>query len=205
MSLATAVAVVGFTVAVFFTPIWTGFEQERTGVSAITGYTPEQVRTVSARILADVVIGPPEFAAAIDGQPVLDVAERAHMVDVYNVMRVFEALVAVAFLTLIAIAWKKRRHGWMWRAVARGSGTLAIFGIVVGIAVVFFFDQAFLVFHLIVFPKGNFAFDPRTERLTQLFEDQFWTETSVGIALVGVVVAIGITLLARRRAGRLVD
>ena len=34
-------------------------------------------------------------------------------------------------------------------------------------------------FHRIFFAGGTYLFDPRTERLVQLFPDQFWSETSI--------------------------
>ncbi len=201
-SLATVIVAIGFTVAAFFNPLWIGFEQERAGVPAITGYTPAQVQAATGSILADLLVGPPEFAAAVNGQPVLDAAERSHMVDVRTVLLGFGILVGAALIALAVIVVANRRSAWVWRAVARGSGALVLVGIVVGVAVLFFFDAAFLLFHLVFFPQGNFSFDPRTERLTQLFPDRFWTETSIGIAVVGLAIAVAVTLVARRRATR---
>ena len=205
VSLATVIAVIGLVIAAFFNPLWIGFEQERVGVPAITGYTPDQVHAVTGSILADLFVGPPNFAAAVNGQPVLDAAERSHMVDVRSVLLGFVIVVGIASAALVAILAAKRRRAWAWRAVARGSGTLVLVGIVVGVAVLFFFDTAFLLFHVVFFPQGNFSFDPRTERLTQLFPDQFWTETSIGIAALGLTLAIAVTVFARRRASRLAD
>lgn len=90
----------------------------------------------------------------------------------------------------------------MWRAGARGSAALALVGIVIGVVALFFFDAAFLLFHRVFFPQGNFSFDPRTERLTQLLPDQFWTETSIGITIVGLAIALTVTFVARRLKGR---
>ena len=67
----------------------------------------------------------------------------------------------------------------------------------------FFFDAAFLLFHLVVFPQGNFSFDARTQRVTQLFPGQFWSETSIGIAVVGLTTSSVVTLAAHRRTARL--
>ena len=202
---ATVIVIVGLTVVLFFNPLWIAFEQNRTGVPGITSYTPDQVRSATDSILADLIFGPPEFAVAVDGAPVLDAAERAHMVDVRNVLTTFGGLVAIATLTLGAVVAVNRRAAWLWRAVARGSGALALVGVVVGVAVLFFFDAAFLIFHQVFFPQGNFSFDPRTERLTQLFPDQFWTETSMAIAVVGLTIAVAVTLASRRRAAHLAD
>jgi integral membrane protein (TIGR01906 family) len=200
---ATVIAIVGVTVALFFNPLWIGFEQDRSGVPGITGYTPDQVRAVTGSILADLFLGPPDFDAAVDGQPVLDAAERSHMVDVRNVLLPTTILFGAAIAALAALLATNMRRAWLWRAIGLGSGALTVAGIVVGIGVVFFFDAAFLLFHLVFFPQGNFSFDPRTQRLTQLFPDQFWTETSTAIAIVGLAIAAAVTLAARRRAASL--
>ena len=199
----TVLAILGVAIALFFNPIWIGFEQERSGVPEITGYTADQVRAVTGSILADLFLGPPAFDATVNGRPVLDAAERSHMVDVRNVVlpAAIGFAVAVAGLALLLVTnW---RRAWLWRAIPVGSGALTLAGVVIGIAVLFFFDAAFLLFHLVFFPQGNFSFDPRTQRLTQLFPDQFWTETSIAIAVTGLAIAAAVTLVARRRAAQL--
>lgn len=201
--IAAVIVIIGVAVAAFFNPLWIGFEQERSGVPAITGWTSEQVRTATGSILADVLIGPPLFAAAVNGSPVLDAAERSHMVDVRNVVLPTAMVFAIAVALLAALFATNRRRAWFWHAIAVGSGTLTVLGVAVGIAVLFFFDTAFLLFHLIFFPQGNFSFDPRTQRLTQLFPDQFWTETAIAIAVVGLLIAVSMTVVARRQAARL--
>lgn len=197
------IAILGVTVALFFNPLWIGFEQERAGVPAITGYTPNQVRAVTGSILADLFVGPPEFTVAVDGQPVLDAAERSHMVDVRNVLLPVTILFGAAIAVLAVLLATSRRRAWFWRAIAWGSSALALAGIVVGIALVFFFDAAFLLFHRVFFPQGNFSFDPRTQRLTQLFPDQFWTETSIAMAIAGLTIAIVMSRIAWQQASRL--
>ena len=197
------IAIVGLVVALFFNPLWISFAQDRAGVPAITGYTLEQVREVTGSLLSDAIVGPPDFTVQMNGQPVLDPAERSHMVDVYNVMRIFEGGVGLAVLALAFIVWTNRRSRWVWHAIARGAASLALAGVVIGVAVLFFFDAAFLLFHLVFFPQGNFLFDPRTERLTQLFPDQLFSETSIALATVGLVIAVAVALAARRQATRL--
>ena len=201
--IAAVIVILGVAVATFFNPLWIGFEQERSGVPAITGWTSEQVRSATGSILADLLFGPPSFAVAVNGQPVLVAAERSHMVDVRNVLLASVVILGVAFALLAALFATNRRRAWFWHAIAAGSGALTVVGVVVGVAVLFFFDAAFLLFHLIFFPQGNFSFDPRTQRLTQLFPDQFWTETAMAIAVLGLLIAAGVTVVARRQAGRL--
>lgn len=200
VSVSSAVVLVAASIAAFFNPLWIDFEQQRATVPAITGYTLDQVRIATGSILASLLFGPSDFAVALNGQPVLNAAERSHMVDVRTVLLGFGIVVAVAIVALVTIVAANRRNAWLWRAVARGSGALAVVGVVVGVAVVFFFDAAFELFHLVFFPQGNFSFDPRTARLTQLFPDQFWTETSIAIAVFGLSLAVLVTLAARWQA-----
>ncbi|HXH25528.1 MAG TPA: DUF1461 domain-containing protein [Vicinamibacterales bacterium] len=201
--LATVVVIVGIAVGLFFNPLWIGFEQERLGVPAMTGWTPEEVGATTSALLADLFIGPPSFTVTVDGEPVLDAAERSHMVDVRNVVLPAALAVVAALVVLAALAVTGRQRAWFWRAVAAGSGALAVVGVVVGIVLLLFFEQAFLVFHLVLFPQGNFSFDPRTHRLTQLFPDQFWLETAIGAAVVGLLIAVVLAVAARRRVARL--
>lgn len=197
--LSAILVIVGLAVAAFFNPLWIAFEQDRTGVAAITGFTPGQVQGVTGSILADLFFGPPAFAVSVNGRDVLDAAERSHMVDVRAVLLPALLVLAVATMAGAILVARYRRERWLWRAVGRAAGALTVIGVVVGIGVLFFFDAAFLLFHLVFFPQGNFSFDPRTERLTQLFPEQFWTETTIGVAAVGLALAAVVALLARRQ------
>jgi len=175
----------------------------RAGVPAIISFTPEEVRTATGAILTDLILGPPDFAVTIDGEVVLGPTERSHMVDVRNAFLPLAGLLAVVTVALAAVLAVNRRRAWVWRAVARGSAALVAVAVIGGVAVVFFFDAAFLLFHLVFFPQGNFMFDPSTQRLVQLFPEQFWIESAIGIALVGLALALAVTVLARRRTTRL--
>lgn len=204
-ALSAVIAILGVAVALFFNPLWIGFEQDRTGVPALTGYPPDTVRAVTGSILGDLFIGPPDFAVTVGGQPVLDAAERSHMVDVRNILLPATILFAAVIGLLGVLLATSGRRAWLWRGIAWGSGAVAVTGVVVDVAVVFFFDAAFLLFHQVFFPQGNFSFDPRTQRLTQLFPDQFWTETSIAIAVVGMLIAVTVSIVARRQAARVDD
>jgi len=198
-AVATPCVVVGLAVLLFLNPIWVGFDQDRSDVSVLTGYTPAQVRDVTGSILSDLVFGPPNFNVTLDGKPVLDASERSHMADVRKVLMSlgFVALLAAILLIVAGVASRLRRS--FWRAAAAGARVLTIGVVVVGVAFALFFDQAFLLFHEIFFAPGTFMFDARTEKLVQLFPDQFWSETSVAIA--GAV--LGLSVLVWKVAERL--
>lgn len=200
VAIASVIAIIGVTIALSFNPVWVGFAQDRAGVAEITGYSPAQVRTVTGAILSDVILGPPQFTVEVEGQPVLTDTERGHMVDVFDVVRGALAVLAVAVAALIVVFATNRGKAWPWRAVAAGSGVLVTIGVVIGIAVVFFFDAAFLLFHRVFFAQGNFTFDPRTQRLVQLLPDQFWTESVTAVTVTALALAVVVTLVARRQA-----
>ena len=202
VGLATVLACVGLAIALFFNPVWVGFEQDRTNAAAWTGYTPDQVHVVTNDILREVYLGPGTFAQTVNGAPVFAERERSHMADVRRVVVVFFGAALLAALFLLVSGLFSRGGAWWWRAVSRGAALLAIGGGIVGVAFMFFFEQAFTIFHEIFFAAGTWTFDPATDRLVQLFPDAFWTETSVAIAIVGVVLTSTIWALARRLADR---
>jgi integral membrane protein (TIGR01906 family) len=197
--LATPCAVVGVAVLLFLNPIWVAFDQDRSNVTGLTGYTQPQVRQVTGSILSDMVFGPPKFDVAVNGTPVLDEREQSHMADVRAVLLELGLVALLAAVVLAAIGLASRGARWFWRAVRTGAVILAGGVVVVGLAFAVLFDQAFGLFHEIFFPPGTYLFDPRSERLVQLFPDQFWSETSV--ALAGAVLILA--LIAAAGAGRL--
>jgi len=197
-AVATPCVIIGVAVLLFLNPIWVGFDQDRTNAAGYTGYTPAQVHAVTGSILSDLVFGPPRFDVAVNGAAVLEPRERGHMADVRTVLLSLGLVALVATVLLLAVGLASRGRRWFWRAVGAGASVLVGGVIVVGVAFALFFDQAFELFHEIFFPPGTYLFDPRTDRLVQLFPDQFWSETSVAIAAAVLALALACALGARR-------
>ena len=202
VGLVTMLTLVGIAIGLFFNPAWVAFEQGRTHADLWTGYPSQTVRAVTDAVLGEVYLGPGTFTQSVDGAPVFNVKERAHMADVRGIVVAFFVLVLAAAAVLVAVGIRSRGAGWYWRAVARGAAILAVGAVVVGIAFALVFDQAFTLFHDLFFAAGTWSFDPATDRLVQLFPYDFWTETSVAIALVGLLLTVGTWAFARRRAAR---
>lgn len=192
VALSTILVIVGVSVALFLNPLWVGFEQERSGAAGYTGFTPAQVREVTGGVLRDLVIGPPGFAQAIDGVPVLTDRERAHMVDVRGTFLALGAVSLLAGLTLVNAWLASRGAGWVRRSVGAGAVLLAGAMVAGAVIVSVAFDQAFEVFHRLFFAGGTYTFDPSTDRLVQLFPQAFWVETSVavGVAILAISSAV---------------
>jgi integral membrane protein (TIGR01906 family) len=200
VAVATAVVITGASIALFFNPLWVSFEQGRANAAAYTGWTPGQVDAVTRDIVMEVWLGPGTFTQEVAGEPVFAARERSHMADVRGIVLAFYAFVALAAAALLVAGVASRRARWFRRAVAFGAGGLAIGAVVVGAAFLLFFDTAFTLFHELIFAAGTWSFDPATERLVQLFPYQFWTETSVAIAVVGLGLTLGVWAAARRWA-----
>lgn len=213
LSLATALVILGLTMIPFFTPAWIHSEQDRAGSALFTGYPPDEVHQVTDSIVHDLLFGGAfdvragciRLASCAGQPPVLDPAEVSHMRDVRGVFAGFAIAILASLAGLFAAAWRLRRspasaRAAAWGAVRRGAGSLAILLFVLGVVAVAAFDAAFELFHQLLFPGGNFNFDPRTEKLVQLFPEQFWSETSLTFGAAAIVVSIGVAWFARRRA-----
>jgi integral membrane protein (TIGR01906 family) len=199
VAIATAFVITGAAIALFFNPAWVSFAQGRTDAAGYTGWTAEQVDAVTRDIVIEVWFGPGTFAQEVGGQPVFEARERSHMADVRRVVLSFYAVVLAALLVLLVAGAASRGARWFRGAVALGAGGLAVGAVAVGTAFAVFFDRAFTLFHELFFAQGSWTFDPATDRLVQLFPDQFWTETSVAIAVVVLGLAILVWALVRPR------
>ena len=80
-------------------------------------------------------------------------------------------------------AWGAPRPPWAWWS----SG-------VVGLVA---FEPLFELFHRVFFPGGNWAFDPRTERLVQLYPYAFWQVTAAALGLLAMTLGVLVWLAAR--------
>ena len=216
VSLGAALLLLGVSILPFLTPAWIHFEQDRAGSAAFTGYDAATVSRATDSIVHDLLLGGDfavsaatpgcQGASACAPVQVLDSREVSHMQDVRGVFQGLALLVLASF-ALVAGAWlaARRRATWRmawWRAIGRGGRWLAVFMVVVGVLSVVAFDAAFEVFHELLFPAGSFSFDPRTERLVQLFPDQFWSETSLALGILALALSIAIAVIAVRRASR---
>jgi uncharacterized membrane protein len=65
---------------------------------------------------------------------------------------------------------------------------------VVGAIAAFAFDAAFLLFHQVFFPQGNFLFDPATSNLLRLYPDWYWQGITfrIGLSFIGLAAAVAV-------------
>lgn len=202
VGVSTALVLGAVSILPFLNPVWVGFEQERAQAAAWTGYDPADLRAATDAILSDLVLGPPRFDVQVGGQAVLTERERGHMRDVRGVFGGFFVAAGIGALALLAAfaATRGRDRAALWRRVSRAGGVVAVVTVAGGLAGLLFFDRAFILFHEVFFPQGNYLFDPRTDRLVQLFPESFWVESTIAVGVVLAVLAVGLALLGGRRA-----
>jgi integral membrane protein (TIGR01906 family) len=204
VALATALTLLGLAIPVFLNPVWVSFEQGRARADAWTGYAPSEVDRATGSVLHDLVLGPPAFDVRDDaGRPVLEERERSHLRDVRSVFGSAVAVIGLGVAALVGAAslgaaGGSSRRATVWRGVRLGARGLAVAVVGLGAVSLVAFDAAFELFHRLFFAGGTYSFDPRTDRLVQLFPDQFWSETTIALGVVLLVLAG----LADRLAGR---
>ena len=190
VGIATGVVILAVAIIPFLNPVWVSFEQGRARAEAWTGYSPAQLRQATDAILSDLIVGPPSFDVVVACGPVLNARERAHMTDVRGVFVGLAGLALVSVVVLLVSHRLSRGSGAFWPAVRRGAAVLAVGVLVAGVVGTFAFDAAFDVFHRLFFAGGSYTFDARTDRLVQLFPDQFWFETSLALGALMVLLCL---------------
>ena len=131
VALATALSILAVAILPFLTPAWLAVAQERADVTAWTGYTPAQVRTVTDALVRDLILGSQDFAVELDGQRVLGERERSHLRDVRGVLAGLGVLALVS-LALLLVAWRTMDRIQVARWIRTGALALAG-GTVIGI------------------------------------------------------------------------
>jgi integral membrane protein (TIGR01906 family) len=197
VAIGTAIVILSIAIGPFLSPAWVSFEQGRSDAAAWTGYSPPQLQAATGAILSDLVFGPPNFDVQVNGTPVLNARERGHMADVRRVF-VGLAILAAASAVLLVVAGRLG-SGRMARPVRAGAAGLAIVVVAIGLVGALAFDLAFEVFHRLFFAGGTYTFDPRTDRLVQLFPERFWFETSMAVGAFILLLCAGVWWLAGRR------
>jgi len=138
--------------------------------------------------------------------PLFTEDEYSHMADVRRVFDGAKLLVPAGMFIMALRMQRARGRGLdvMLRLVRNGAivASLAVAGI--GIVATFAFDAAFLLFHQIFFPQGNFLFDPATSNLVRLYPDWYWQGITLRVGLSFLALAAAVALAASiglRRAG----
>lgn len=124
--------------------------------------------------------------------------ELSHMTDVRRVFDGAKILIP-AGLFVMAIRLQRARSrnaATMFRLMRDGAIAAGVAVVVVGVIAAVAFDAAFLLFHQVFFPQGNFLFDPATSNLLRLYPDWYWQGITFRIGLSFIALAAAVAVAA---------
>ncbi|MHB1006987.1 MAG: lipoprotein intramolecular transacylase Lit [Chloroflexota bacterium] len=175
------------------------------GAAARTGLSANELHAVAAALAAHFRDGTPITLTIVKaGQVVPLFVEReiVHLRDVYNLVHFgLNALAAIfGYFVLFALAGMAWWRGRYWRSLAGYvlRGALLTLGVLVVVAfgVLFAFDQLFWMFHVVSFPNDFWILDPRQSYLLNLFAQNFFEDTTLGVAIATAVEAVTLALVS---------
>ncbi len=166
--------------------------------AAWLGTDPATAHSLSDRTVSELLFGPATFAfGGPAGSPFYDAAEIDHLRDARTLLWLLFGAATIAMLGIAVALVRSDRPGRIVRAVGLGGAATAGAVVVIGIVGLVAFDPLFELFHRIFFPGGNWAFDPRTERLVQLYPYAFWQVIAAALGVVAATIGVIVWLVAR--------
>ena len=204
VAFATAEVVLAASLLVLIQPAYLHAALDASGAARLLGVSPQDVHRLSDQTVRELLFGPGTFAfSGPAGTAFYDPFEAAHMRDVRVVLYAFLGTSAVAAVGLVLALARAGDRRWVWIAVGRGAFVLAASMTAAGLFALLAFDRAFELFHRVFFPGGNWAFDPNSQRLVQLYPLSFWQLTSAALGALTIGGGLAVWWVARRRASRL--
>jgi uncharacterized membrane protein len=118
------------------------------------------------------------------------------MADVRRVFDSVKILIPAGMFVMALRMQRARARGLasLLRLIRNGAIAAGVAVAVVGTVAAVAFDAAFLLFHQIFFPQGNFLFDPATSNLLRLYPDWYWQGITlrIGLSFIGLAAAVAV-------------
>lgn len=130
--------------------------------------------------------------------PLFTEDEYSHMADVRGVFDAVKILIPAGMFVMALRMQRARARSLeaMLRLIRDGSVAAGLAVAAIGIIAALAFEPAFLLFHQVFFPQGNFLFDPTTSSLVRLYPDWYWQGITFRIGLSFVAVAAAAAVAA---------
>lgn len=172
--------------------------------AAWLGMDPAAVHVVSDRTVDELLFGPGTWAApGPDGiAPFFDATEVQHLRDVRQLLWWTFVVAALALIAILVLLERSVDGDQVMAAIGLGGALVAVTVVIAAIVGVVAFDPLFELFHQVFFPQGDWAFDPGTQRLVQLYPFRFWQVMAAALGVLMVLLGIGAWLATRWSLGR---
>ncbi len=171
--------------------------------AAWLGADTAMAQTLSDQTVAELLLGPGTFLiAGVDGGPFYDATEIGHLQDVRDLLWLVFLAAGLGLLGIVVMLARSTQPGRIVRAIGIGGALTAVTVAVIGLIGLVAFDPLFELFHQVFFPQGDWAFDPSTQHIVQLYPLLFWQVMSAALGLVAFVLGIVTWLVARLVRGQ---
>ena len=184
-----------------FNPWFVSSLQARHDVAEAFDTSQAEIDAVTGEFLGDLFTAG-SFDAELQGERLLDEAERSHMADVSRLVRILVLTVVIAIVVAALCGVLLRREPWRMASVLLLTASLlGAAALVVGLVFTVAFEPAFLAFHAVFFPPGTYLFAPGSNLIT-LFPEGFWFEATLiagATVVLSALVVLAIGLWGRRR------
>ncbi len=193
----TLLALIALTLGLFLLPPVVHLLLDLANASENLNVAAPVAHSLSDALVRDLLVGG-AFDVPLSGEPLLSASERSHLVDVGVLFRILMIAGTISLAVLTALFIRKRR--WFYQALHDGALLLGTGAALVGGAFALAFDATFTFAHELLFPAGNWTFNPATDRLVQLYPMNFWLLAAISfcVVLVGAA-ALGLSLARGRR------
>jgi|UniRef100_UPI00404B2F91 integral membrane protein (TIGR01906 family) len=193
----TLLALLALTLGLFLLPPVVHLLLDLANASESLNVAAPVAHSLSDALVRDLLVGG-AFDVPLSGEPLLSASERSHLVDVGVLFRILMIAGAASMAVLTTLFIRKRR--WFYQALHDGALLLGTGAALVGGAFALAFDATFTFAHELLFPAGNWTFNPATDRLVQLYPMSFWLLAAISfcVVLVGAA-ALGLSLARGRR------
>lgn len=193
----TLLALIALTLGLFLLPPVVHLLLDLANASENLNVAAPVAHSLSDALVRDLLVGG-AFDVPLSGEPLLSASERSHLVDVGVLFRILMIAGAISLAVLTALFIRKRC--WFYQALHDGALLLGTGAALVGGAFALAFDATFTFAHELLFPAGNWTFNPATDRLVQLYPMNFWLLAAISfcVVLVGAA-ALGLSLARGRR------
>jgi integral membrane protein (TIGR01906 family) len=198
----TIVAILAVALLPLLTPLVMHPVLDAAQSAAWLGSDLQTAHALSDRTVDELLFGPGTFAFQLPaGVAFYDAAEIAHLGDARTLLWLLLGAGTLAILALAVALVRSDRPDRIAHAIGLGGAVTSIGVVVIGVVGLIAFEPLFELFHRVFFPGGNWAFDPRTERLVQLYPYAFWQLIAAGLGIVAALLGVVTWAVARWMAG----
>ena len=171
LALAAAALAIAATTAVFLTPPVVHLLLSVSDAHTVLGVEPQVAEALSDALVGDLLTDG-AFDTPLGDAPLLSAGERSHLVDVGALLRAV-LLAGLGGLVILTLA-RVRRRTWLRVAIRDGAALIVGGALLAAAAFTLAFDATFSFFHGLFFAAGTWTFNPATDRLVQLYPQDFW-------------------------------